>query len=609
MLPLGLLNAALGHPMLVELKNGETLNGHLASCDTYMNLILKEVVQTSPEGDKFYKMPEVYVRGNNVCEMQQVDQRRSITTKHLVEVVGEEIKPGAITLVEVIEEGPLDVVEEGEAEVDNDSSFKSKSSKLTPISTENLYGYLLSGASQGEVDNVYNIVTHLVNERHEEPNLRHYDALILANIDPINGSAAKAAALWRELKDEGFNAESGTYHKLLKVLAVHPNYLLRNQVFEEMRQHWFSLTPDGWHDVVTGLLRDGQLEMALENLEHMQREDVRIEDWLLDVVIYTLLDLEEIDEALKMIKSRNSLDGAAMSANLWYQLLDRASRASHYEGTIYAWRNRVEKLYLNPPEGVCSNVLNTASRHGDGTLAADVFRILGNRGTRLEPQHYEALADAYMVASDITTAIGIHCIIEDAGMTVEESSTGVMFDRLRKDPDLIQLAFGVLQELRKEGRSIPTATINCVIQSSISQGRIRDAIALYKSLHQLCPAGPNTATFRILLEGCNKIRWKELGTFLFAEMLTLKIKPDEMIYDSLVLLILQQEDYGDAFVYLEDMKKLGYRPRQSTYTALIQKCLSAGDTRASKLLEEREAGGLSTVQIREDLQRSWKKMT
>jgi len=34
--------------MLVELKNGETLNGHLVSCDTWMNLTLKEVVQTSP---------------------------------------------------------------------------------------------------------------------------------------------------------------------------------------------------------------------------------------------------------------------------------------------------------------------------------------------------------------------------------------------------------------------------------------------------------------------------------------------------------------------------------------------------------------------------------
>lgn len=47
-LPLGLLNAAQGHPMLVELKNGETLNGHLVQCDTWMNLTLREVVQTSP---------------------------------------------------------------------------------------------------------------------------------------------------------------------------------------------------------------------------------------------------------------------------------------------------------------------------------------------------------------------------------------------------------------------------------------------------------------------------------------------------------------------------------------------------------------------------------
>ncbi|KAK7897166.1 hypothetical protein LTR67_005055 [Exophiala xenobiotica] len=65
MLPLGLLTAAQGHPMLVELKNGETLNGHLVNCDTWMNLTLKEVVQTSPEGDRFWRLPEVYVRGNN----------------------------------------------------------------------------------------------------------------------------------------------------------------------------------------------------------------------------------------------------------------------------------------------------------------------------------------------------------------------------------------------------------------------------------------------------------------------------------------------------------------------------------------------------------------
>ncbi|KAK7956024.1 uncharacterized protein PG986_005246 [Apiospora aurea] len=70
MLPLGLLNAAQGHPMLVELKNGETLNGHLVQCDTWMNLTLKEVIQTSPEGDKFVRLPEVYIKGNNLLQIK-----------------------------------------------------------------------------------------------------------------------------------------------------------------------------------------------------------------------------------------------------------------------------------------------------------------------------------------------------------------------------------------------------------------------------------------------------------------------------------------------------------------------------------------------------------
>ncbi|EGU73372.1 hypothetical protein FOXB_16133 [Fusarium oxysporum f. sp. conglutinans Fo5176] len=87
MLPLGLLNAAQGHPMLVELKNGETLNGHLVSCDTWMNLTLKEVVQTSPEGDRFVRLPEVYVKGNNIKYLRVPDEiidqiSQHLTTRH-----------------------------------------------------------------------------------------------------------------------------------------------------------------------------------------------------------------------------------------------------------------------------------------------------------------------------------------------------------------------------------------------------------------------------------------------------------------------------------------------------------------------------------------------
>ena len=62
MLPLSLLRTAQNHPMLVELKNGETYNGHLVSCDNWMNINLREVICTSRDGDKFWRMPECYIR-------------------------------------------------------------------------------------------------------------------------------------------------------------------------------------------------------------------------------------------------------------------------------------------------------------------------------------------------------------------------------------------------------------------------------------------------------------------------------------------------------------------------------------------------------------------
>lgn len=74
MLPLSLLNAAQDQPMLVELKSGETLNGHLINCDTWMNLTLSNVIQTSPDGERFVKLPEAYVRGNLIKYVRVPDE-------------------------------------------------------------------------------------------------------------------------------------------------------------------------------------------------------------------------------------------------------------------------------------------------------------------------------------------------------------------------------------------------------------------------------------------------------------------------------------------------------------------------------------------------------
>ena len=74
MLPLSLLRTAIGHPMLVELKNGDTYNGRLVSCDSWMNINLREVICTSRDGDRFWRMPECYMRGNAIKYLRIPDE-------------------------------------------------------------------------------------------------------------------------------------------------------------------------------------------------------------------------------------------------------------------------------------------------------------------------------------------------------------------------------------------------------------------------------------------------------------------------------------------------------------------------------------------------------
>eukprot|EP00128_Syssomonas_multiformis_P014516 Colp12_sorted_trinity150504_noHs@15191 len=74
MLPLSLLRTAQAHPMLVELKNGETYNGHLVSCDNWMNINLREVICTSRDGDTFWKISECYIRGNTIKYLRIPDE-------------------------------------------------------------------------------------------------------------------------------------------------------------------------------------------------------------------------------------------------------------------------------------------------------------------------------------------------------------------------------------------------------------------------------------------------------------------------------------------------------------------------------------------------------
>ncbi|KFZ22906.1 hypothetical protein V502_02619 [Pseudogymnoascus sp. VKM F-4520 (FW-2644)] len=554
--------------------------------------------------------------------------------------------------------------EEGSA---NEALGASESSSKAPpvetwgaLSIEELHDVLRTVRDEsGSYQKTIDLVQYLIRDRGERPNVRHFDALIRANADAERGSAEEVEGLLKEMDKQGIIGDSGLYHGVLMTLAVHPNHLLRAEILTEMKARWISLSPLGYHHLIVSHLRDREYELALSVFYSLHHRHIPVEPWLYDILIYVLSEAGELSTALSILKSRaedpdrNPLypDPLDVSPGVWPYFLDTCAAAFDYAGVLYVWRKRVEIDYLRPSDGTLANVLNTAALAGDPTLATSALKMLADRKGELPTSSYEAMLEAYATAKDVTNAFRVLCIMGKAGgestsKTPSSATTRPLFKLLRDEgPEGIVDAWKALKPLQEEGKEIPIAAVNVILEAAASSGELGLAMRLYKELvnSQPAPAStteqsdsstvegtvrpntqrqtsrkalrvrPDTTTINVLLQGCTKIRSslspKRTAMYLASEMARQGIRPDELTYDRLILVCLleQYQDYEDAFRYLEEMMAMGWRERvrNGTWHATARRCARERDGRVDTILETMDGLGLETGRLRNVVRELW----
>ena len=466
-------------------------------------------------------------------------------------------------------------------------------SQLAQLSTEAVYGQLRLAAQRGDYGCVKNYITLLVAIRGERLTSQLYHAMILANVDPQHGSPYEAASLLQEMKNEGIHPHSAIYHAVIKVLSIHPDYVMRQKILHELHEGWFTLTEDGWHDVIVGLIRDRQLELAMDKIEHIERQGIQVRPWLYDILVYNLCELSEFDEALKIMQRRFFSDGAPISQSLWYHFLDSASRSLHYDSVAFIWRYRAQFGYYKIlPSGICINVLNTAARKGDTQLATTIFLTLRNRKQSFDMHHYEALLESWLAADNLKAAFAVLSVMLQSRLPPTEVSTRAIFHYLCNDYNRPTEALQILRQLKDEGRPIPHAAFNVVLEAFIRFNDLGSALESYKTMHLIIPSGPDTSTFNELLRGCRFTRRYDLAMFFASEMLALKIPPDAKTYDRLILASLGARGEADggfenAWRYFEEMRQMDWWPRVGTVKLLGKAGCEIADERVSELVHQR----------------------
>ena len=509
-------------------------------------------------------------------------------------------------------------------------------------STSSLYSRLKVAAAKGEYYKALEVVEFLVRERREKPSVEHYNALILSNISPDPGSAWRVHELLEEMQKAGLQLDAATCHAILKVLAVHPDHLLRANILEYMRSQWMSVSDMGEHDVTAGLLRERLFEQALERLDSMGRQNMRVQGWLLDMFVYMLCEAGEVDEAFHIMQGRHLGGELNMSRLLWHYFLDQASAADHVDATLLAWKTQVNLGYLNPSSGTCLNVMTTASRAGDAHLTTAVFTHLSKRGEVFKPMHYQLLIDAYLAASppDLNRALSILTLMPSEKLQPTSWQTRSIFQHLKQSPDLIHESMAYLRTLHEDNRTIPIAALNVLIEAWTHQRNLPEAMKIYKQIHTFAPLNgtpqttfANIETFNMLLRGCRTANPPDeaQASFLVAELLALRVLPTALTYDRLILVFVAAAQHhldiaSDStgpdsekslaranllldwtFRHFTDMQDMEWMPRFGTVEKLATLLAKVKDTRCWDVLQVAEEVGEARVEgWREKGKWAWK---
>jgi len=511
------------------------------------------------------------------------------------------------------------------------------------VPTNSLYNRMRVAAAQGEYHKTRDLVEFLVRERREMPSVEHYNALILSNVSADPGTAWRVHDLLAEMQHAGLQLDAATCHAVLKVLAVHPDHLLRTGILDYMRSKWIGVNETGEHDIAAGLLREGLFEQALERLDGMERQHMRVQGWLLDMFVYMLCEAGEVGEAYTIMQRRH-LDGELnLSRALWHHFLDKASASDHLDGTLLAWKSQVNLGYLNPSSGICLNVLTTASRAGDAYLATAVFTHLSKRNEPFKSLHYQLLIDAYLGASppDISRALNILTLMPIEKIQPTTWQTRSLFQVIKKSPELTHESLSILRVLHGENRTVPMAAFNVLIESWVHQRNLAEALKVYKQIHTFAPQDgtpqvtfANIETFNLLLRGCRTASPPDeaQASFLVAELLALRILPTALTYDRLILVFItaaqnhldlaknsEIETDGEKSVarakilldwstrHFMDMQPLEWMPRFGTLEKLATLLAKVRDTRCWDVLQIAEEVGEKRVEgWREKGKWAWK---
>lgn len=358
-----------------------------------------------------------------------------------------------------------------------------------------------------------------------------------------------------------------------------------------MKEKNIPLTTQSYYQLLNGMCKAEELEFALDTLDEMKETGVAPNLHCYAILIGSCLRLSDATTAFDLLKDAESSGLAVESQPRVYMDVMRVGANNDATDIVnYCWDKAVGVHTLRPDEGTCLNVLRVAAKSGDTKLATDVIRQLSTSGYPYKEHYFTPLMEAFTVKNDLKSAFNVLDIMRVSGIPPSMRATLPIRKQLDRDVDAIDKAYYLLEEMKKENKTVDISAFNVIVGACADAKDIERTIATYREADNL-GVTPNVDTYNAVLEACIQTRMKGMGTVVVDEMKKAGINPNLETYAKMMALACTQRDYEDAFTYLEEMKSYDIVPPEMCYTNLAKKLGYEKDPRFHMVLEEMETFG------------------
>lgn len=196
------------------------------------------------------------------------------------------------------------------------------------------------------------------------------------------------------------------------------------------------------------------------------------------------------------------------------------------------------------------------------------------------------LLETFALSGNIIGTFELFNVMRAVGIIPNKKTVAPIVSIFVHDKNAIEKAKDALHHIASaNSEKLDIAAFNLVIHVLASSGKNEEAISL---LNQIDEFGlkPNNETLDAALDACIHSKDVTLGEEIYKDMISKGVKKTVSTLNKMVVLMCTQDDYEDAFKYLEEMKHLSMVPYRGSYYKLVKKLAASNDSRLNIALDD-----------------------